>query len=200
MTVTTYSDRVVRRPGPAGGSGRLDLDGPAARTLFVGREPGLGEATGTSDVGVEGDVTLLDRGPRVGEREDRTGRRRPPAHRLPERRTGSRAATACVDTAGPTLHGSRLTRRGRLLVGLAWLALVAIAAVAVMRAVSPEPAGAPAVETVTVDRGDTVWDIARAADPVGDAREVVSAIVELNGLESVGDIHAGDRLVVPAAP
>jgi nucleoid-associated protein YgaU len=201
VTVTTDDRLVVDNAGHAGRSTWLDLNGPSARMVFVGREPAADDRADGSDVEApRASVTLLDRGYRPGVREAAADDRVMPVRRRPVRRTGSRVASACADTAGPTLHGARLTRRGRVVVVLAWVVLVAIAAVPVVRTVGGEPAPVPITETVRVGHGDTVWDIARAADPTGDAREVVSTIVELNELDSVTDIRAGDRLVVPAAP
>ncbi|GAA3230031.1 LysM peptidoglycan-binding domain-containing protein [Actinocorallia longicatena] len=88
----------------------------------------------------------------------------------------------------------RLTRRGRIVV-------VAFAALAVLglgvggRAAF---AGGPssARESVVVEPGDTLWDIAVAAEPRKDPRLVVARIVDLNHLSGVV-VEPGQRLVLP---
>ncbi len=44
--------------------------------------------------------------------------------------------------------------------------------------------------------GDTLWEIARAADPAADPRDTIDAIAELNGL--AGPIVPGQQLLIPA--
>jgi nucleoid-associated protein YgaU len=58
----------------------------------------------------------------------------------------------------------------------------------------PVPAAA---ETVTVARGDTLWDIASRRYPGADPRQKVFEIEQLNGLSGPA-IEAGQRLKVPA--
>ncbi|PSL04243.1 LysM domain-containing protein [Haloactinopolyspora alba] len=121
----------------------------------------------------------------------RTGARRRPS--------GVPLPVECGGSAPPTVHGARLTRRGRVVLAIAWLVLVAAGVLGVARPwaeTSVEPAG----ETVRIGSGDTLWEVAGEYAPGADPREVVTAIVELNELRSAGDIHAGDRLVLPAVP
>lgn len=122
------------------------------------------------------------------------------ARRRPRLRSGAPTAVACEAPDAPSIHGARLTARGRVLVAVAWAVLALVAAVPVVGAVSADAEPAPATVTTTVTSGDSLWDLARSVDPSGDPRELVGTIVELNGLDSSSDIHAGDRLVVPAAP
>ena len=91
----------------------------------------------------------------------------------------------------------RLTRRGRLVVFLAALALVLLAgfflgagSVATGDAGTPEP-----TRIVMVEPGDTLWGIA-AATGTDDIRETMAEIERLNALESVG-LSAGQKLRVP---
>lgn len=101
---------------------------------------------------------------------------------------------------------TRLTRRGRLVragvitVMLAWIAALLVAQVAAepVTHVAPSSAPAAASRVVTVQEGDSLWAIARDAQPGRDPREVVSAIREMNGLPS-NLIHPGQELVVPLA-
>ena len=55
--------------------------------------------------------------------------------------------------------------------------------------------GEPTVVYV-VRPGDTLWTIARRADPGADPRPLVDRLVEVNDLR--GTLHAGDQLQLPA--
>ena len=100
-----------------------------------------------------------------------------------------------------TTHGQvRLTRRGRLvvlatalLVVLAVGVLLASGSVATHRPRTPEP-----TRVITVDAGQTLWDIAADLAADGDVRSMVDHIEHLNALES-GMLVAGQHLVVPVA-
>jgi nucleoid-associated protein YgaU len=93
----------------------------------------------------------------------------------------------------------RLTRRGRIAVVL--LALLAAFAVLALRsapAASTDVVHHPALRTVIVTPGQTLWDIARRAEPTADPREVVAQIEEINGLSDGGLLRVGQPLRVPA--
>lgn len=120
---------------------------------------------------------------------------RPVRRRVAHPRPGGPRPVACDRSYEPDLHGSRLTGRGRVVVGLIWV-LMALAVVAMIS----RPAGVPApadTSTVVVEAGDTLWSLAEGLVPEGDRRVTITQIVELNGLSSAGDIHPGDVLVVP---
>jgi LysM repeat protein len=51
-------------------------------------------------------------------------------------------------------------------------------------------------DTVRVETGDTLWDIAKEYNPNGDIREFIYEIKELNHLEG-SMIYAGEELKVP---
>lgn len=93
----------------------------------------------------------------------------------------------------------RLTRRGRLVIVVAVLA-VAFAAFVLVGAPAASTATAhhSTVPTVVVQPGQTLWDIAAAARPGADPRLVVAAIMELNDLVDPGAIRAGRPLYVPS--
>lgn len=94
----------------------------------------------------------------------------------------------------------RLTRRGRLTVFLATvLALVVLAVALGSTTVATGEPGAPVpASTITVLPGQTLWDIAVAANPKGqDVRVTVADIMRLNSLESAGDLQSGSRIAVP---
>jgi nucleoid-associated protein YgaU len=94
----------------------------------------------------------------------------------------------------------RLTRRGRRVV--AGLSVAIGLSIAAGTVVTIELGGADGglrlagASTVVVEPGDTLWDIARSVAPDEDARAVVDAIVELNGLDSV-DLMPGAELQLP---
>lgn len=96
------------------------------------------------------------------------------------------------------LGSVRLTRRGRLVLLIAFLALAFGAFVVVGGpAVSSKDAHHPAAEQVVVEPGQTLWDIAQRVAPGEDTQEVIAEIVDLNALASAGDIRAGQPLDVP---
>lgn len=93
----------------------------------------------------------------------------------------------------------RLTRRGRLVLFVAALALV-LAALVVWgpQVVATATSGAPVETTsVTVQPGQTLWDIAAEANAGGDIRDTVADIVDLNALPTSGDVQIGQQLAVP---
>jgi LysM repeat protein len=116
---------------------------------------------------------------------------------LPRRTTGRGRVPVCERSYEADLHGSRLTRRGRVVVGVVWL-LFAAAIVFMVNRPAEVPMPVDTV-TVTVESGDTLWGVAGAVAPGVDPRVTVDQIIELNGLRSAGDIHPGDLLLVPVA-
>lgn len=93
----------------------------------------------------------------------------------------------------------RLTRRGRLAVFLACVAVVLGAAffLGASSVATEEPAPASATEVVTVATGETLWDLAaERTEPGEDVRETMLRIERLNALQSAA-LDAGQRLLVP---
>ena len=97
----------------------------------------------------------------------------------------------------------RLTRRGRVLRSLV-LAPVLVAAVLVAvvawgaDVVASSGGGKPVpVRTVTVQPGQTLWDIAADSGVGGDPRLVVARIQDLNALPDAGDLQVGQSIAVP---
>lgn len=54
----------------------------------------------------------------------------------------------------------------------------------------------PAVKTIYIKSGDTLWDIASKNNKHGDIREYIYAIKKINNLQS-SDIKVGDKLLLP---
>lgn len=98
----------------------------------------------------------------------------------------------------PTPRPVRLTRRGRLVVLMAGLLIVAVVSIVWgAGSAATDQAGQPApTRVVVVESGDTLWGIADAATDEADVRSVVDRIVELNDLPG-GVVHPGQRLRVP---
>ncbi|MGY4860172.1 LysM peptidoglycan-binding domain-containing protein [Cryobacterium sp. AP23] len=115
------------------------------------------------------------------------------------RSTGHATATAAT---APRTH-LRLTRRGRVvLTTLAALPLVlGSIAVAVNGGVAAAEGtanvGAAAFEYITVDAGQSLWDLAQSIAPKQDPRDVIADIVNLNQLASES-VQPGQRLALPA--
>ncbi|WP_344792282.1 LysM peptidoglycan-binding domain-containing protein [Gryllotalpicola daejeonensis] len=106
---------------------------------------------------------------------------------------------------GPAVRSRlRVTRRGRLaLVALASAPLLAAAlwfGVSTGAASAQAPSAATAhgsVEHVTVAQGESLWQIAERVAPHADPREVIDAIVDMNGLQSTV-VTPGESLAIPA--
>ena len=109
-----------------------------------------------------------------------------PLQRTPER----------VKKTKPT--PSRLTRRGRVVL-LAVLVVFAFIAFSMGHTTSRAGTGhdAPATRAVTVEQGQTLWQIAKTAVPGADPRDTIDRIRDLNGM-STTSLRAGQRLIVPA--
>ena len=100
-------------------------------------------------------------------------------------------------THTPRLH---LTRRGRAVVAVLLAAPVAIAlAMSALSGASAQAGSAPTTNSfdyITVASGESLWDLAAWVAPDADPREVVSALIDLNQLDS-GDVQPGQRLAIP---
>lgn len=92
----------------------------------------------------------------------------------------------------------RLTRRGRLvlLVAFVGIALAALMAFGGQSAATGE-AGAPVeTRTIVVTEGDTLWAIASEVAAPGEVRAMIHQIQELNALSSAS-LAQGQALAVP---
>ena len=92
----------------------------------------------------------------------------------------------------------RLTRRGRVAVLLAALLTVAVLVVALgSSTIAAGDAGDPVpTQTVTVQPGDTLWELATDANPNGDLRQTVDDIMRLNALPTA-HLPLGSEIAVP---
>jgi len=91
----------------------------------------------------------------------------------------------------------RLTRRGRAVV-LSLLVLVASVASAVLftTASRAESQAATPAPTVTVETGDTLWDIAVRVMPGQDGQSAVAELRRINRLDGYG-LSPGQILILP---
>ena len=120
-----------------------------------------------------------------------------PGFRVPEevaQRPSRRARPASKRRPAP----ARLTRRGRAVVTLGFLALVLALmvpfggwATATLTGGTPDP-----VQVVEVQPGQTLYDIAGQVAKPGHVREMVYRIEELNSLPSAS-ITEGQKLAIP---
>ncbi|MFZ4896039.1 LysM peptidoglycan-binding domain-containing protein [Plantibacter sp. Mn2098] len=116
--------------------------------------------------------------------------------------TGSN--TAPRTTTAPRTR-LRLTRRGRVvfttLAALPVVAAIAVLSISAGNAIASGPdigaAGQGASFTyVTVDAGESLWQLAKSIAPTADPRDVVADIINLNQLTSSG-VEPGQRLAIP---
>jgi hypothetical protein len=104
--------------------------------------------------------------------------------------------------AAPRTH-LRLTRRGRVvLTTLAALPLVLGSVVLAVNgggaaAEGAGSGGSAAFDYVTVDSGQSLWELAQSIAPKQDPRDVIADIVNLNQLPSEA-VQPGQRLALPA--
>jgi len=108
-----------------------------------------------------------------------------PAHVLTRRPAPTRAT-------GP----ARLTRRGRVVVVLMVLALLVLAGFTLGRVSSQAAGPAKPLPTVTVQAGETLWQIAARVAPHADRRALVMQLEALNHLRD-GRVVAGEALQLP---
>lgn len=111
--------------------------------------------------------------------------------------TSTSPMTAPVRPVTPRL---RLTRRGRaVLATLAALPLVIAGLVfglGASNAVASHDGAVDSLTWVTVDGGETLWDLAAEIAPTEDPREFAAQVTDFNRLAS-SEIQAGQRLAIP---
>jgi len=116
------------------------------------------------------------------------------------------ATITSISTAGSSTGSSaprtrlRITRRGRRVVGAA-VALGAAGIVAAGLLLGPGAVASDQVADVsfaqvTVEGGESLWQVANEIAPTKDPRDVVSDLVQLNNLPSA-EVAAGQTLAVP---
>ena len=98
--------------------------------------------------------------------------------------------------ATPTV---RLTRRGKLTVLAAAVAILAVLVVMFGSSslAGDQPGVLPQTTSVTVLPGNTLWEIAADANPNGDIRSTVDDILRLNSLPNASALQMGSEIAVP---
>jgi hypothetical protein len=95
------------------------------------------------------------------------------------------------------LAGLRLTRRGRVVLVLLAMLLVAPMATWGATAVASSPGEPTEVRVHAVQPGETLWGFARdVAEPGEDVRHAVARLQELNEMSS-GTVRVGELLLLP---
>lgn len=109
-------------------------------------------------------------------------------------------ATIGYGFSRPASPKLRLTKRGRAV--LTTLAATPLVVAAFLFALNGGGATATldgsdvAFEYVTVETGQSLWQIAERIAPQADPREVIADIMQLNQLETP-DVYAGEQLAIP---
>jgi len=94
------------------------------------------------------------------------------------------------------LSSVRLTRRGRIVLGIVLSAVLMVVGSWSADA-ETQSSGAPATGVVVVQAGQSLWEIASSVAPESDPRATITAIRDLNGLGSDA-VVPGQALVVPS--
>lgn len=109
------------------------------------------------------------------------------------------AGTALTRAVRPGVR-TRLTRRGRVVLAILVVVPLIVGGTVLAHgggAFAGAPGWAPASFThVTVEPGESLWNIATSIAPHADPRDVVRAIAELNGLPS-SIVDPGQVLAIP---
>ena len=94
----------------------------------------------------------------------------------------------------------RITRRGRavitLLIAIPLAIGAAVTGVGAIGAAAGTHAGTASFQYVTVEPGESLWQVAESVAPTADPRDVVAEIQNLNNLSS-GEVQPGQRLAIP---
>lgn len=100
----------------------------------------------------------------------------------------------------------RITRRGRAVLTFLIAIPLAFGAVAfgvgalgdgALGASAGTQAASSTFQYVTVEPGESLWQLAGSIDPTADPRDVVADLLSLNNLPS-GDVQPGLRLAIPS--
>jgi hypothetical protein len=115
-------------------------------------------------------------------------------------RRGTSVRTASAVPAGARTR-LRLTRRGRVvLTALAAIPVLVVVALAVLNGGQASAGDQQAhvhFQTVTVQPGETLWQLAGEEAPNADPRDFVQDVIDLNALGG-SDLQAGQQIAIPA--
>lgn len=119
-----------------------------------------------------------------------------PAPALPVQRAAVRSISS-ARSAAPANSGLKLTARGRRVVALLALLPIVVAFLLIGTKSAQAETATPSTAVITVEAGQSLWDVAVAIAPNEDPRATIWTIKALNGLET-SEVQAGQALVVPA--
>lgn len=95
----------------------------------------------------------------------------------------------------------RITRRGRavltLLIAIPLAIGAAVTGFDAIGAAAGTQGSTATFQYVTVEPGESLWQVAQAVAPTADPRDVIAEILSFNDLSS-GDVQPGQRLAIPA--
>ena len=123
------------------------------------------------------------------------------APRTFSRVSGSRQAdnVTYANFAPATKTRLRLTRRGRRVVAVLVALPIVIAAFAFALngggAVATAESSTITYSYVTIEAGQSLWQLAQSLAPTADPRDVIAEIVSLNNIS--GEIQPGQRIAIP---
>jgi hypothetical protein len=94
----------------------------------------------------------------------------------------------------------RITRRGRavltLLIAIPLAIGAAVTGIGAIGAAAGTQGSTASYQYLTVEPGESVWQVAQSIAPTADPRDVIADILSLNNLSS-GDVQPGQRLAIP---
>lgn len=117
--------------------------------------------------------------------------------RIARPETGTRPRPVRRPARRPVDGPLRLTRRGRIAIVAVALLIALGGFVAFGPSVIATDESGPEPAIVTVQPGETLWEIAGRVNPDGDVRSTVDDIAELNGISDAGQLRMGTELAVP---
>lgn len=113
----------------------------------------------------------------------------------------ARISTPVLGSPAAPAPRLRLTARGRRLLTALVVVPLAIAALVFAvnggAAIASGEGSVTSFEYITVEPGESLWQLAEQLAPQADPRDVIADLMALNQLESA-DVFAGQELAVPA--
>jgi nucleoid-associated protein YgaU len=95
------------------------------------------------------------------------------------------------------LGRARLTRRGVVLCWMAAVLAVLVMAFGLAQGLQTAAPVTTGAQSVTVETGGSLWDIAQRVNPGVDPRVTIEAIREANGLDAFAEVQPGATVSVP---
>jgi len=110
-------------------------------------------------------------------------------------------STLAMNSMGVAQPHLRITRRGRavltLLIAIPLSIGAAVTGLGAIGASAGTQGSTATFSYVTVEPGESLWQVAESVAPTADPRDVIASILNLNNLSS-GEVQPGQRLAIPA--